>query len=133
MRWRRGQGVGVFVRRDRLSSVRDCGVIRFLLRFVGLVLLAGAFAGAVIDGARSLAVQQLTLTPMGLALDLAFPNKFPLLQPFVEKRLHPLLWDPVLVSVLSAPAFVDMAVLGLLIFYLVRPRQGPVGFSMRTR
>lgn len=108
-------------------------MIRFLLRLVGLILLAGAFAAAVIDGARSLALQQLTLTPMGLALDFAFPNKFPLLQPFVEKRLHPLLWDPVLVTILSAPAFVDMAALGALIFYLTRPRRPIVGVSSRAR
>ena len=108
-------------------------MIRFLLRFVGLMLLAGAFAAAVIDGARSLAAQQLTLTPMGLALDLAFPTKFPLLQPFVEKRLHPLLWDPVLLVLLSAPAFVVMAALGALVFYLVRRRAPMVGVSSRAR
>jgi hypothetical protein len=86
------------------------------------MLLAGAFAAAVIDGARSLAAQQVVLTPMGTALAYAFPSKFPLLQPFVEKRLSPLAWDPVLLDILSAPAFVDMAVLGLALFYLVRPR-----------
>jgi len=108
-------------------------VFRFLLRFVGLMLLAAAFAAAVIDGARSLAAQQVMATPMGLALDLAFPSKFPLLQPFVEKRLHPFLWDPVLVAILSAPAFVDMAALGALIFYLVRPRAPTIGAASRAR
>jgi hypothetical protein len=108
-------------------------VFRFLLRFVGLILLAGAFAAAVIDGARSLAAQQVALTPMGVALDLAFPSKFPLLQPFVEKRLHPLLWDPVLLDILSAPAFLDLAVLGFALIYLVRPRAPTVGFSSRAR
>jgi hypothetical protein len=108
-------------------------MFRFVFRFVGLMLLAGAFAAAVIDGARSLAAQQLTLTSMGLALDFAFPSKFPLLQPFVEKRLHPLLWDPILVAILSAPAFVDMAALGAVIFYLLRPRAPLVGVSSRAR
>lgn len=108
-------------------------MIRFLLRFLGLILLAGAFAAAVIDGARSLAAQQAMLTPMGLALDLAFPSKFPLLQPFVEKRLHPLLWDPVLVAILSAPAFVDMAALGIVLFYLARPRPPEIGVPSRGR
>jgi hypothetical protein len=100
---------------------------------IGLMFLAGAFAAAVIDGARSLAAQHLALTPMGLALDLAFPSKFPLLQPFVEKRLHPLLWDPVLIAILSAPAFIDMAALGAVIFYLLRPRPPAVGVSSRAR
>ena len=97
------------------------------------MLLAGAFAAAVIDGARSLAAQQLTLTSMGSALAYAFPSKFPLLQPFVEKRLHPLLWDPILVDILYAPAFVDMAALGAVIFYLVRRRAPAFGVSSRAR
>jgi len=108
-------------------------VFRFLLRLVGLILLAGAFAAAVIDGASSLAAQQVMLTTMGRALAYAFPSKFPLLQPFVEKRLHPLLWDPVLLAILSAPAFVDLAVLGFVLFYLVRPRAPRTGVSSRTR
>ena len=112
---------------------RDGGVFRLLFRFVGLILLAGAFAAAVIDGARSLAAQQVVLTPMGATLAYAFPSKFPLLQPFVEKRLHPLLWDPVLLDILSAPAFLDLAVLGFALIYLVRPRAPTVGFSSRAR
>jgi hypothetical protein len=116
-----------------LGLARDCGVFRLLFRFVGLILLAGAFAAAVIDGARSLAAQQVALTTMGVALDYAFPSKFPLLQPFVEKRLHPLLWDPVLVAILSAPAFVDMAALGFCLFYFVRPRPPGIGASSRAR
>ncbi len=108
-------------------------MFRFLLRFVALMLLAGAFAAAVIDGARSLAVQHVVLTSMGVALDYAFPTKFPLLQPFVEKRLHPLLWDPILVAILSAPAFVDMAVVGFGLFYMTRPRAPAVGVYSRAR
>ena len=97
------------------------------------MLLAGAFAAAVADGARSLADQRVELTTMGTALAYAFPSKFPLLQPFVEKRLHPLLWDPVLVAILSAPAFVDMAALGFCLFYFVRPRPPGIGASSRAR
>jgi len=108
-------------------------VFRFVFRFVGLILLAGAFAAAVIDGARSLAAQQVALTTTGRALDYALPNKFPLLQPFVEKKLSPLLWDPVLLSILSAPAFVDMAALGLCLFYLSRPRPPKFPAAIRAR
>ena len=107
-------------------------MFRFLLRLVGLILLAGAFAAAVIDGASSIAAQQVMLTSMGRALAYAFPSKFPLLEPFV-KRLHPLFWDPVLVAILSAPAFVDLAVLGFVLFYLVRPRAPRTGVSSRAR
>ncbi len=108
-------------------------MFRLLLRFVALMLLAGAFAAAVIDGARSLAAQGVALTPMGTALAYAFPSKFPLLQPFVEKRLGAAAWDPVLLTIFSAPAFVDLAVLGFALYYLVRPRARARDASDRAR
>ena len=109
-------------------------MFRFLLRFVGLILLAGAFAAAVIDGARSLAAQQVALTSMGVALDYAFPSKFPLLQPFVEKKLRRCCGTRFCVAILSAPAFVDMAALGFVPVlsrapspaHVRAPRSGPV-------
>jgi hypothetical protein len=96
-------------------------VLRLLFRAIGLVLLAGAFAAAVIDGARSLADQQLALTPMGQLLAYAFPVKFALV-PALARKVHPMLWDPVLVSILYVPAFVDLAVLGVILMLIARPR-----------
>ena len=96
-------------------------MIRFVLRVLGLALLAGAFAAAVIDGARSLTDQKVELTSMGRALATAFPSKFALLEPFVVKKA-PFLWDPVLLNVLYAPATLDLAVMGALLFYLARRR-----------
>ena len=56
-------------------------MIRFTLRLVGLLLLAGAFAAAVIDGARSLADQKVELSSMGTVLAYASPAKFALMVP----------------------------------------------------
>jgi hypothetical protein len=98
-------------------------VLRLLVRTIGLLLLAGAFAAAVIDGARSLADQQLRLTPMGVVLARPFPAKFAQLEPFVRTKLHPFLWDPVLLNILYAPAFLDLAVLGLLLILVAQPRR----------
>jgi hypothetical protein len=98
-------------------------VLRLLVRTIGLLLLAGAFAAAVFDGARSLADQQLQLTPMGVVLARPFPAKFAQLEPFVRTKLHPFLWDPVLLKILYAPAFLDLAVLGLLFMLVSRPRR----------
>ena len=96
-------------------------MLRLALRLVGWVLLAGAFAAAVIDGARSLADQQLELTSLGRALAATIPSKFALLQPFVVKRA-PLLWDPVLINLLYAPTALVLAALALALFYLTRRR-----------
>ena len=107
-------------------------MIRFALRLVGLALLAGAFAAAVIDGARSLADQKLELTSMGVALATALPSKFELMQAYIVKHA-PFLWDPVLIDVLYAPATLDLAVLGAALFYLARRRAVPLGATRRGR
>src|SRR5580698_1831896 len=107
--------------------------MRLIGRFIGLALLAGAFAAAVIDGARSIAASHLTLTPLGATLFWAFPNKMPLLQPFVERQIHPLLWNPVLYNVLLAPSWAALGVAGFALLYLLRKRPPPIGYSARDR
>lgn len=107
--------------------------MRLIGRFIGLALLASAFAAAIIDGARSIAASRLILTPLGETLYWAFPNKMPLLQPFVEKRIHPLLWDPILYHVLLAPSWAVLGLLGLALLYALRKRPPPIGYSDRDR
>lgn len=108
-------------------------MIRLLVRLLGLALLAGAFAAGVIDGAASIAANQLSITPIGRPLYLVFPNKFPLVQAFVERQIHPLLWDPVLVNILMLPTWLVLAVIGVGLFYVVRRRPPPIGHSNRSR
>lgn len=104
-----------------------------LFRILGLVLLAGAFVACVVDGARSIADDRLSFTPLGAIAYWAFPNKFPLLQPFVERQIHPLLWDPILLNILKAPTFAALAVLGAALLYAMRRRPPPIGHSNRRR
>ena len=96
-------------------------MLRWLFRAIGLFCLAGAFAAAVLDGARSIADQKLALTQLGVTLATAFPAKFPLL-PALAGKIHPLLWDPVLLSLLYVPTSVVLAVVGLALFVVTRPR-----------
>ncbi len=107
-------------------------MIRFTLRLVGLALLAGAFAAAVIDGARSLADQKIELYSMGFVLAHAFPAKFALMHDYLVKKA-PLLWDPVLLDALYAPATLDLAVLGAVLLYLASRRSVPLGATWRRR
>jgi len=107
-------------------------LIRFTLRLVGLAVLAGAFAAAVIDGARSLADQKVEFTSMGFVLARAFPAKFALMHDYLVKKA-PLLWDPVLVDALYAPATLDLAVLGAVLLYLARRPSVPLDATWRRR
>jgi hypothetical protein len=87
-------------------------MLRFLARTLGLLALVGAFAAAVIDGARSIANNQWSLTPLGAALGRVAPAKLEALPAFAG-RISPKLWDPVLIDVLYVPTSVALAVLGI--------------------
>jgi hypothetical protein len=103
-----------------------------LFRVFGLVLLAGAFAACVIDGARSIADDRLSFTRLGDTAYWASPNKFPLLESFV-RQIHPLLWDPILLNLLKAPTSAALALLGAALLYAMRKRPPPIGHSNRRR
>ncbi len=105
-------------------------MIRLFVRILGLALLAGAFAACVIDGAASIAADQLSMTPMGVTVYWALPNKLPLMQSFLE-RIHPLLWDPIVLHILMLPTWAVLGVVGAGLFYVVRRRPPPIGHSNR--
>ena len=107
-------------------------MIKLVLRILGLALLAGAFAACVIDGARSSAADQLSFTPAGATAYWAFPDKFPLLQSFIERRIH-FLWDPILLHILMLPTWAVAGVVGAGLFYLALRRAAPIGHSNRSR
>ena len=107
-------------------------MFRLLGRLIALSLLAGAFAAAVIDGARTIAASQLTLTQMGQTLYWAFPNKLTGLQSVIG-QIYPPLWDPLLVNILRAPSWLALGLVGAALLYLLRRRARPIGHSDRDR
>ena len=86
-------------------------MLRFLSRALGYLLLAGAFAAAVMDGARSIANAAWSLSPLGAALGRIAPAKLAAL-PALAARIHPKLWDPLLIDLLWVPTSAVLAVLG---------------------
>ena len=92
-------------------------MLRFLARTLGLIALAGAFAAAVVDGARSIANNAWSLTPLGAALGRIAPAKLAAL-PALAGRISPKLWDPVLIDVLYVPTFLVLAALGIALMAL---------------
>jgi hypothetical protein len=108
-------------------------LFRFVIRLLALLLLAGAFVAAVIDGARSIGSDELAMTSLGVTLYWALPSKFPLLQPLIEGRFGQRVWDPVMLTVLKAPTLVVLAAMGAGLLFLVRRRPPPIGYSARRR
>jgi hypothetical protein len=98
-------------------------MLRFLVRALGLVALASAFAAAVMDGARSIANNTLSWTPLGATLARLAPAKFEQL-PAAAAKIHPKLWDPVLIDVLWAPTSVALAVVGIALMALASLGRG---------
>jgi hypothetical protein len=111
----------------------DDGAMRFLARFLALIALAGAFAGAVIDGARWVAAGTWTPTSAGAALYWLSPKAVTNAQSFVESKLGAWAWDNVLVRALLAPAFVDLMILSALLFLVSRRPSPEIGHSARDR
>ncbi len=106
-------------------------MFRFLLRVLGLLLVAAGFVGLVIDGTRSIANSQVVLTPVGELGFALFPRSFPLLEPAVT-RVHPLLWDPIVRSLLLIPASILGFLLGIVLLWLGRRRPEPIGYRAES-
>jgi hypothetical protein len=87
-------------------------MLRFLARTLGLLALVGAFAAAVVDGARSIANNDWSMTPLGATLGRVAPAKLAAL-PALAGKVSPKLWDPVLIDVLYLPTSIALAVLGI--------------------
>jgi hypothetical protein len=92
---------------------------------LGYLLVAGGFVMLITDGARSIANSILRFTPLGETLPTLAGERFRLLQPAVERNLHPVLWDPVLVNLLQLPTAAAGLLLGFLLLRLgAAPRPG---------
>jgi hypothetical protein len=128
-----GQRARPLIMTSLFHERRGATRMRFICRLIGLALLAGAFAAAVIDGARSIAASRLIVTSLGSTLYAAFPNKMPLLQPFIERQIHPFLWNPILYHVLLAPNWAVLGLVAVILLYALRKRPPPIGYSERDR
>lgn len=106
-------------------------MIRFLVRSLGFIIVAGAFVMLVIDATRSIAQSKVTFTLLGETAYTLFGERFLLLQPGIERHVHPLLWDPVVLNLLLLPtAFVGLVIGFALMWLGAKPRE-KVGFDTK--
>ncbi|TCT10536.1 hypothetical protein EDC22_10534 [Tepidamorphus gemmatus] len=100
-------------------------MLRFLARTIGLWLMAGALVALVVDGAKSIAAGSIVTTPLGqLWYDLD-PASLNIVQAAIERHVHPGLWDPVILSILLAPTFSVIGILGVLLMLAGRRKEAP--------
>ncbi len=105
--------------------------MRFLVRLVGYLLVAAGFIVLVIDGARSIANALMRFTTLGDVLAAVLHERYQLIQPMVERNIHPLLWDPVLLNLMLAPAAIVALLLGFVFLWLGRVREPQIGIVTR--
>jgi hypothetical protein len=108
-------------------------MIRFLFRFLGLICLAAAFILVVYDGTKSIAGNHLYFTSVQALWQLVSPASLqgfmqgtkPLIAPYAGGML----WDPGVLTVLAAPAWGLLGILGMLFLLLGRRKKPLIGYA----
>ncbi|MCZ4271860.1 hypothetical protein [Maritalea porphyrae] len=100
--------------------------MRMITRLIGSLFLALMLIMIVMDGAKVLSSNELVFTPLGQiwfeidrALDTLTLNT---LQAIIQRYVHPIVWDPIIVTILGAPAWLICAILGVFFLFLGRTR-----------
>ena len=104
-------------------------MIRFLLRFIGLLLLALAFIFVVYDGIRTISDGTLLITKTGVLWNTIHDSSLRMLQTLVEQKLGPEAWKIGVASVLDQPAAAIFCVLGVILIILGRKQKPLIGYA----
>jgi hypothetical protein len=96
----------------------------FLLRLLGVWLLLVAMVAAVVDATKSLAGGGAwVVTPMGEQWKQLAPEMLEASKAWIETNAGPILWDPVITTILQAPTWVVFGILGVLLYWLGQKRK----------
>ena len=104
-------------------------MIRFLFRFFGLICLAAAFVLVIYDGTKSIAGDNLYLTSVRALWDLINAASLARLKPLIVPYANGVLWDPVMLTFLSAPSWSVLGVLGIIFVLLGRKKKPLIGYA----
>jgi len=104
-------------------------MIRFVFRFIGFWILAGGFIALVYDGTKSIAGNALSFTPVGQIWANIHTTSLQLLQPAIERHVAVWLWDPVVLGILTAPAWLVFGILGAILMLIGRKKKPLIGYA----
>ena len=103
-------------------------MIRFLLRFIGLCLLATAFVFFVYDGTKSIANQQLIYVKVSDVWAIVDQNSLNLVQNWLKLKLA-WAWDPYLQKAFDLPTWVVLGVVATILILLGRKKRPLIGYA----
>ena len=89
-------------------------MLRAIFKAVSLVCLAAALVSGVLDLTRSIADQQLVMTPLVADWIRFSPETLATTRDAIVTHLHPWLWTPAMETLLRAPTWSVFAVLAVL-------------------
>jgi len=104
-------------------------MIRFLLRFLGLLLLALAFVLVIYDGTKSIAGQSLLVTKGSELWTNVHNDSLQMFQATVERYAAAAAWRLGVRPILDQPAFAVPGALGVILILLGRKKKSLIGYA----
>jgi hypothetical protein len=103
-------------------------MIRFLLRFVGLCLLALAFVLFVYDGTKSIANQHLVYARAAEVWAMVDQSSLAAMQNWLKQKAA-WAWDPYMQALLELPAWALLWIVAMLLIVLGRRKKPLIGYA----
>jgi hypothetical protein len=103
-------------------------MIRFLLRFLGLWILAAGFIFLVYDGTKSIASSAVFMTRVKDVWGSIHQTSMLALQPALE-GIARILWDPAMTTFLDAPIALVLVIVGIVFLLLGRKKRPLIGYG----
>ena len=104
-------------------------MIRFVLRFVGLLLLALGFIFLVYDGIRSISDGSILITKTSYVWTVVNDASLQSFQAFIERRIGADVWQFGVAPLLQQPAAAVAGVLGIVLMVLGRKKRRLIGYA----
>ena len=104
-------------------------MIRFLLRFIGLLMLALAFIFVIYDGMKSIADRTFYSTTIGQFWADIQTKSLQSFQSTIERRVAAELWQFVIQPVLNQSAAAVFGILGAVLILLGRRKRALIGYG----
>jgi hypothetical protein len=103
-------------------------MIRFLLRFLGLCLLATAFVFFVYDGTKSIANQHLVYARVGDVWAIVDQSSLNLAQNWLKQKAL-WAWDPYMLTAFDLPSWIVLAIVAMILILLGRKKKPLIGYA----
>jgi hypothetical protein len=103
-------------------------MIRFLLRFLGLLCLAAAFILVIYDGTKSIAGNALYITSVRGLWETINAASLQNLKPLIVSKAG-FLWDPLMIALLATPSWALLGLIGVVFITLGRRKKPLIGYA----